>query len=180
MKTILEIGDTVLRAPEDADLVFLHDLRNDLKLQMLLMVQPRPNSMQRVREWVARVSGDERSAFFVVADRPSGEPCGFAQLTHIDGHHGTAELGICMSPQMRGRSHGANAMAMIEDYAWSVFGIRKIVLRVLARNERAIKFYLRLNFTEVGTHKRHFLQSGQMHDVLIMEKFIDSAAARTI
>lgn len=172
MKPILEDGDTILRAPEEADMAFLHELRNDLELQMLLMVQPRPNSIQRVREWVARVSGDERSVFFVIASRHQAVPVGFVQLVQMDMHHGTAELGICLGPQARGKGHGGSAMKLLERFARDVFGIRKLVLRVLARNEGAIRFYVGLGFDQVGVHRDHFRQAGAFHDVVLMEKFL--------
>lgn len=175
MNSILEDGDTVLRAAEEADMAFLHELRNDLELQMMLMVQPRPNSIQRVREWVARVSGDERSVFFVIASKHQALPVGFVQLVQMDMHHGTAELGICLGAQARGKGHGAAAMKMLEQFAQDVFGIRKLVLRVLARNEGALRFYFSLGFEQVGVHRDHFRQAGAFHDVVLMEKFLGSA-----
>ena len=163
---------TALRPPVEADLPFLVTLRNNLRLQMLLMAQPRANSLPRVREWVARIGGDERSLFFIVAARPRARPLGYIQLTHLDPVHGTAELGICLAEAAQGRGHGREALSLLENYARDVFNLRKIVLRVFAEHAPAAAFYRKAGYKKVGVHQQHFYQSGAYHDVLVMEKFL--------
>ena len=161
-----------LRAPGDADLELLFSLRNDVQLQQQLLAVPRPNTLQRVHDWLQRRLSDEQSVFFVVADRESGRGCGFLQIVHIDLLHQTGELGICLAPTERGKGYGREAITLAQRYVRSTFGMRKLTLQVLASNQSAIRLYQRLDYTVVGTLQRHFYFGGEYHDVVIMEHFL--------
>ncbi len=166
------IGDDriVLRAWVQDDLDALAKLRNDLTLQEMLMSQPRPNSADRVQDWLAGKSGRDDGVFFVIAKRDSDRVLGYAQVVNMNTMHGTGELGICIAPDVQGSGYGSSAMALLEDYLKRVFNLRKLLLHVFADNEGAVKFYLKLGFDEVGRMKDHFLNNGKYRDVLIMEK----------
>jgi diamine N-acetyltransferase len=161
-----------LRSPREDDKNFLVGLRNDVPLQMLLMALPRASSSARVDEWMARLTDDPASLFFVIADKESDEAVGYIQLTKMDFIHGYGELGICLGAEHRGRGYAAEAFALLERHARDVFNIRKIVLYCLTANERAIGFYKKTGYETVGTLKAHFYQDGAFRDVLIMEKHL--------
>ena len=167
------IGDDriVLRAWAQDDLDALGKLRNDLTLQEMLMSQPRPNSADRVQDWLTEKSGRDDSVFFVIAERESDRVLGYAQVVNMNTMHGTGELGICIGPDFQGSGHGSSAMALLEDYLKRVFSLRKLLLHVFAENEGAVKFYVKLGFDEVGRMQDHFLNNGEYRDVVIMEKF---------
>ena len=167
------IGDDriVLRAWAQDDLDALAKLRNDLTLQEMLMSQPRPNSADRVQNWLTGKSGRDDGVFFVIAERNSDRVLGYAQVVNMNTMHGTGELGICIGPDFQGYGYGASAMALLEDYLKRVFNLRKLLLHVLADNKDAVKFYLKLGFDEVGRMQDHFLNNGEYRDVVIMEKF---------
>ena len=167
------IGDDriVLRAWVRDDLDALAKLRNDLTLQEMLMSQPRPNSADRVQDWLTEKSGRDDGVFFVIAEPDSDRVLGYAQVANMNTMHGTGELGICIGPDFQGCGYGASAMALLEDYLKRVFSLRKLLLHVLADNKGAVKFYLKLGFDEVGRMQDHFLNNGEYRDVVIMEKF---------
>jgi RimJ/RimL family protein N-acetyltransferase len=168
------IGDDriVLRAWAQEDLETLGKLRNDLTLQEMLMSQPRPNSADRVQDWLIGKSERDDSVFFVIAERDSDRVIGYMQVVNINTLHGTGELGICIGPDWQGGGYGSSAMVLLEDYLKRVFSLRKLLLHVFANNEGAVKFYLKLGFGEVGRMKDHFLNNGKYRDVVIMEKFL--------
>jgi diamine N-acetyltransferase len=161
-----------LRAPREDDKNLLVGLRNDTGLQMSLLTLPRANPTSRVDEWIARLTNDPASLFFVVADRATDKAVGYIQLTKMDFVHGHGELGICLAEENRGRGYAADALALLERHARSVFNIRKIVLYCLASNERAIALYNKTGYQSVGTLTEHFYQDGAFRDVLIMEKHL--------
>ncbi len=168
---LLTASHTVLRPPEESDLRLLYALRNNVHLQMLLLTQPRANSLARVKEWLAKTANDPQSVFFVIGRvKDNLSPVGYVQLTHMDFVHGTAELGICLDEAARGQGHAAEALRLLEQYGHDVFNIRKILLRVMASNQRAIALYKKARFRKVGLLRQHFYQRGTFHDVLIMEK----------
>lgn len=169
-------GKTVrLREARDDDLPALAALRNDLDLQLALMATPRPNTAERVADWIKRRASDPAGAFFVIALADGSATIGFLQLVNIDPVHRHADLGICVSAAHQGKGRAAEALALLETYAAGTLGLRKMVLQVLADNARAIAFYERDGYRRVGVLERHHFQCGAFHDVLIMEKRIGGA-----
>lgn len=165
----LQLSNTCLRAPLAEDIFFLQGLRNDMELQSQLMSLPRPNSPDKVREWLNRIANDERSVFFVIHEHGATQAIGFIQVREMDFIHGHGSLGICLEAQARGRGHGGAAVRLVQNYCKSVFGLRKLILQVLASNEGATRLYQRLGWKLVGCLERHFYHKGSYHDVCIME-----------
>ena len=166
-------GKTVrLREARDADLPALAALRNDLDLQLALMATPRPNTVERVEDWIKRRANDPAGAFFVIASADGSETIGFLQLLNMDPVHRHAALGICVTGAHQGKGRAAEALTLLEGYAAGTLGLRKIVLQVLAANARAIAFYEKDGYRRVGVLEQHHFQRGAFHDVLIMEKRI--------
>lgn len=159
-----------LRPPEERDVDFFSTLRNDVDLQLSLMALPRASSAERVRAWLSARCDDPEGLFFVIADPATDSAAGFIQLTHMDPIHGTAELGIGLGPEHRGKGLAREALRLLEGYARAVFATRKITLRVLADNERAVALYARAGYRHVGVLEQHHYQRGAYRDVLIMEK----------
>ena len=164
----------VLRPPLPEDQNFLFRLRNDVPLQTALMTLPRANSSRRVEEWVEGVLNDPQSLFFIVAEAHGNQGAGFIQLRRMDFVHGTGELGICLDESARGKDYATQAIGLLETHAHEVFRIRKVVLQVLASNQRAIACYKKCGYAPVGVLQMHFYHGQKYHDVLIMEHLLGS------
>lgn len=160
-----------LRAWREDDLPALLAMRNDLALQSLLITQARPNSEEKVRRWLIDKSAREDGVFFVIAALDNQCCLGYLQLSDMHSLHGTAELGICLSPDAQGQGTGREALGLLEDYVRRVFSLRKIVLRVRA-DIPAASFYPRLGYREVGCFQEHVYVNGHYLDVLLMEKHL--------
>ncbi len=146
-------------------------MRNDPALQRQLMVRQGIHSPAEIRAWLRRRTRDPHGAFYIVA-AADDRPLGFVQLTQVDSVHGTADLGICLAAEARGKGVAAVALRLLEACAQREFKLRKLTLRVLTTNRRAIAFYRKAGFREVGVWRRQFLQDGKFRDVLLMEKFL--------
>jgi RimJ/RimL family protein N-acetyltransferase len=116
------------------------------------------------------MSSDEQSVFLVITARRTSRVVGYIQLTRIDPWHGHAELGICLTPESRGRGYGREALQLMEDYGGAVLGLRKIHLRALAHHAPAVGLYRSTGYRAVGTLRGHFRHGGTWHDVVLMEK----------
>ncbi|MBI1280615.1 MAG: GNAT family N-acetyltransferase [Anaerolineaceae bacterium] len=161
-----------LRAPTDADSVFLHNLRNDIEAQYLLMSLPRANTTARMEQWLRTIFDDPASVFFVVASINTAEVLGFVQVREMNFIHGTGELGIFMDAKVRGDGSASESLLLLEQYVRDVFNLRKLTLKVLETNKRAIGFYLKSGWKQVGLMTAHFYQKQHYHDVVLMEKFL--------
>jgi len=162
----------VLRAWCDDDLEVLMRLRNDVALQTQLMTQPRPNSRDRVSQWLKDRSERPDVIFFVVAAADDDRALGYVQLANMDVMHGRGDLGICLDPALHGRGVAGQTMELLQAYAIQVFGLRKILLQVLCSNLRAIRFYEKEGFERVGVLREHAFLQGSRVDVLLMEKLL--------
>jgi RimJ/RimL family protein N-acetyltransferase len=169
------IGEkVVLRAWLASDLPVLQLMRNNLRLQRQLMVQPKGNSLDQVKDWLSARTKSADGVFFVIACKSSDQPAGYIQVIGMDFLNGLGKLGICIAPDWQGKGFGGEAIALIEGYLWEVFRIRKLTLEVLAENEVAIRMYTKQRYMEVGRLREHFYTGSRYDDVVIMEKMICS------
>lgn len=167
----------VLRPPLDEDMPFLLSLRNDPELQQSLMCQARANTRERVKRWLDSRLGDQHTLFFMIAGRGDNRAVGFIQIREMHSLHGHGELGICVAAPGQGTGAAREALELAGDYARDTFRLRKLTLRVLASNARALAFYGKAGFRLVGRLERHYYHGRQFHDVVLMEKFLDAGNA---
>ncbi len=166
-------GDRVtLRPWKQRDVPFFMALRNDIPTQTALMARPKPNTTQQVIQWLMRHSDDDNIRFFVIASHDHDAACGFIELRDINTIDRWANLGICLTPSVRGQGLGREALAILEIYAKTEINLRKIVLHVISSNHTAIGLYEKTGYKTVGVHSDHHYANDQYHDVTIMEKIL--------
>lgn len=159
-----------LRPWQQADLPALLRWRNDVPLQEQLMARPRPNTQEQVVRWLEDRTARSDMAFYVVAALADDAPLGYVQVADLDLVDGTGELGICLGPEAQGRGYADEAIRLLAAEL-RPRGLRKLTLRVRDDNERAIAFYRRTGWRDVGVYHRHFAVPGGHRDVLLMERF---------
>jgi RimJ/RimL family protein N-acetyltransferase len=162
----------ILREWRESDLEALALLRNDIELQALLMTQAKPNSIERVRRWLVDRSSRDDMVFFVAAARTDDTALGYLQVANINSFNGTGELGICFSRSAHGSNLAQEACSLLDPYLRQTLALRKLTLKVLADNARAIAFYKKNGYHKVGKMLRHFRVDDQFKDMLIMERFL--------
>lgn len=167
---MLHGNGVTLREWRESDLEALAALRNDVGLQTLLMAQAKPNSVDRVRAWLTDRSNRSDMVFFVIADAAEDAVLGYLQVVEINSFQGHGDLGICLSPTAHGRDLAREACMLLEQYLREILSLRKLTLKVLADNARAIAFYRKHGYRDVGMLKQHFRSGETYCDVLIMER----------
>lgn len=163
-----------LREWRESDLLGLAELRNNIELQALLMTHAKPNSIERVKRWLEDRTSRDDMVFFVVAACHDDAILGYVQVANLDPLNGVGELGICLSPSAQGLNLGQEVCRLLNQYLIQTIGIRKLILKVLVDNPRAIMFYRKNGYREVGKLERQFFLNGEFRDVLIMERFLTS------
>ena len=161
-----------LRPPVEDDCATMRHWRTDPETQQLLMFGHLLEGLEEVKAWVARRTGDAHGLFRIIATPDGDRPAGFAQLTRIDRDHCRAELGLFVEDRLRGTGAAADALHLMEAEAAGELGLHKIVIEVLAANERALRFWKANDYETVGTLKEHYRYDGAFYDVQIMEKRI--------
>lgn len=170
---MLSTDQVLLRPWRDADLPALCAMRNDIQLQRELMARARGSSIGATRAWLERRTVAPLDMLLIIASPADDSTVrGFIQLAEGDETLRSAALGICVLPQWQGHGIAADALMLLSEHARDVLSLRKIVLEVLTANERAVGFYRRQGFQEVGIHRRHFPWAGDWLDVMVMERFL--------
>lgn len=162
-----------LRAWTPSDLPLLSEIRNDIDAQLMLMSEPRPNSEERVRQWLQDRSAHPDSVFFVIARNEDNRAIGFVQAQRWERRNRTAYLGICLATPFHGQGFGRDALQLMEGYLQDVLNLRKLLLEVLASNASALALYQWAHYQVAGVLKAHHLIKGVHEDVVIMEKRLD-------
>jgi len=93
----------------------------------------------------------------------------YSDLSQSTSH--VATMGTWLRGEARG--HGIGKLLAMESFRFATSnGYAKIVIHVLAGNERALRFYRRLGFVDVGVLRRHVRLGGTFHDEVCLEKLL--------
>lgn len=163
-----------LRAIEREDVPLIHAINNDVAVELAGGGDPPwPQSLAR-----AYADFDKRAAdggrdgnrdgvgFAIEAD---GKLIGFCGLHSRDPFALTAELGITIGDKTYwGRHYGREAIGLLLDYGFYKLNLRRIYLRVHARNERGIRAYRACGFVEEGRLREHVWSDGAYDDLVYM------------
>lgn len=170
------LGRVSLREWREADIPCLTALRNDQKLQALLLARVRGSDAVQVRQWLRERTAGPDSLFFVVVEIPLDQCIGYIQIVGIDWVDSRGDLGICIGPAQQGQGLGTQALRVAIDALRATWGLRKLSLRVRSDNLKAIRCYERLGFGHCGVQRRHIRLGGSWHDVSTMELVLDDRA----
>jgi RimJ/RimL family protein N-acetyltransferase len=159
-----------LRAIEREDLPLLAVYNNNVEVELAGGGDPpMPQSLARLQaefEENAGKGGRDGTAFAIEADDKFIGQCAlfdFQQLSQ------TCELGITIGDKdYWGRGYGREAILLLLDYAFRLQNIRRVILRVHGRNERAIRAYQACGFVVEGRLRQHIWSDGQYDDLVFM------------
>lgn len=100
--------------------------------------------------WFARVQKPDRK-FFSLVTLPDEKLIGHGGFVDIDDTQGVATLRITIGdPDAVGKGYGTEAVRLLTHYGFKDRGWKKIFLKVLASNLRAISAYEKVGFASVS------------------------------
>lgn len=157
------------------DLDLLNQWKNQEEVYMFLGGGFQPISIDQYEMWMKSMidmTGNNRR-FMIVSD---GVAVGMIGLYNIHWVHRTCEIGIFIGEkQARGKGYAKEACQLIERYAAEYLNLRKITLRAVKENGKAVSMWSVLGYKEIGELKRERYIKGKYYDVLIMEKFLEGS-----
>jgi RimJ/RimL family protein N-acetyltransferase len=172
------IGEKIILRPlKIQDINLVNQWRNDLELTRQTMGIRFPKTLEMDEEWFNQVLRDKsnRNIYWGIEIKESHEFIGIASLTNIDYISGVGDFGWMIgSLKFRGLGYGKEAEKLINEYAFSVLNLRKLVRYILDHNtiSRSILSNGGLS-KEEGRLKDHYYFDGRYHDVIIMALFRD-------
>lgn len=157
------------------ELTDLDDLMRDwynLKLRQYLH-SPIPYSREEEEQWIRR-SWEERqrgvSYNFAIEHKETKELLGSGGLFGISKINNSTELGIAIYAEKNwGKGFGTDAMKVLLKIGFDYLNFYRIQLRVIEFNERAIKTYIKVGFTEVGRLRKSQFWEGKYYDHIMMD-----------
>ncbi len=114
--------------------------------------------------------GDDDSAVgFVIVLKETDEAIGFINLWGIKPKNRNAELGVLIGRKdLWGQGLGKEALHVLLRYAFAELNLHRIMLRVFANNERAIRAYRSVGFVEEGRLREEIFREGRWLDSVVM------------
>jgi RimJ/RimL family protein N-acetyltransferase len=163
-----ETTNIKLRALKESDIWILHGWINDPEVIKYTSIF-HPVSEMEQKEWFSTLTQQKNRYLLGIEAKEGGKligTCGFNDVNHVF-RKAELFLKIC-EKSMWNRGYGTETLELLMDFGFSDLNLRRIWLRVLSDNERAIKLYEKAGFLIEGILKDdHFIQ-GNYKNVVIM------------
>ena len=163
--------DALVRKANVADAEQVASVLNAVIAEGLFTVFDSPFSTEEERSFISSLGA--RSALYVA--EVNSEIAGVQSIDLFSNHARStshvATLGTWLRCDIRGRGLG-RLLAMASFAFAKNNGYTKIVIQVLADNERALRFYRGLGFNDIGVARKHVRLSGSFHDEVYLEKLL--------
>jgi RimJ/RimL family protein N-acetyltransferase len=125
-----------------------------------------PSAVERLFEEREHSTTDDS---FAIHLKGEDEPIGVISLMQISETNASAELSVIVGPpEDRHHGYGAEAIALLLDYAFGELGLNRVGLSVFEFNEGAISTYEKIGFREEGRLRRALKRDDAFHDAILM------------
>lgn len=151
---------------EDTDLIVLWRNREFVRRNFIYQ---KPFTREGHLKWIHTMVNAGKVVQFMICENASKRPVGSVYLRDIIQEHKRAEYGIFIGEEDAiGRGYGTQAVKLIVAYGFEYLHLHKIMLRVLAKNERARKSYEKAGFVQEAYLKDEVFLQGAFQDVIYM------------
>lgn len=135
-----------------------------------------PLTDAEVDEWYAAIESDPHGWMIEHAGRCIGN----ARLHSLEPEARTARYAVgILQPALLGQGLGREVTALVLAYAFEALNLRRVDLRVLAFNTRAIRSYEAAGFEQTGLEHHVIRIDDEWHDDVLMSISRDDWLART-
>jgi len=158
--------DTVtLRAQADEDFELLYRIAADLdSWEERGPAAPAPLTRAAYRHRLDSTESAGIRFMICVDDRAIGRIDLFAE----DPLARTAEVGMALAPDARGKGYGTAALRQIVEFGFDRRNLRRLHLIVIGSNAAAIGCYRKVGFVEEGRRREHCWVRGHYEDEVLM------------
>ena len=130
-----------------------------------------PFTKEQQERWFDRLEQDCAKIVFAVCQSADAAHIGNVSLDMIDRRHRNARLSIFIAdPSGRGKGSGTEALALLEQYAFSELKLHKIWCKTDAGHPEVLRFYERLGFHQEGVLREHEFKDGVFVDKILLAK----------
>lgn len=165
----LESERIELRTVEPEDVGVIQKAHNDPKLRDGLLYHT-PQDAGDVEGYVQGLANEDqqRSVDLLICPREEGEEPPVAGLVNLfDIVYGNAEVAAWVFQEYQKRQYGAEAIALVLDYAFDTRGLNHVHGQMTEYNDACRKMVENLGFSREGTYREHVYRRGEYHDAYI-------------
>lgn len=162
----------LLTAPEPEDLDFVFRIENDPVVWPVSDCHM-PYSRYALREYLLTCKNDffaDKQLRLMVRPADSHEAIAIVDLFNFSPLDGRAEVGIIVSPELRGQGIGTEAVSMLCDYAGQTLGLRMLAAYVPVNNEASLRLFAKCGFQRVATLPEWSKIGPKWCDLAVMRK----------
>jgi diamine N-acetyltransferase len=160
-----------LRALEREDLKVLHEMQNDEEVMSWSRSKPdHMVSMEALEKEYEEELKNENTLrrTFVIVYKKSGKVAGWASLRWWKQFHTTADFGIAMKKEFRGKGIGTEVLGLLSRIAFEQYNMHKVELFTRPDNHAMIHAAEKNGFTVEGRFPETLYFDGRYHDGLSM------------
>jgi RimJ/RimL family protein N-acetyltransferase len=131
----------------------------------------RPTAPAAVERWFAEhlPTLDPRTGGVLAVDLADGRHIGMVDYRAVDTVARSAEAGITIGEKdLWGHGHGTEALGLLVSYLFDHLNVRRIQLDTWSGNERALRSFAHLGFTEEGRLREAVRAPGGYYDSVIL------------
>ncbi|MGI8827171.1 MAG: GNAT family N-acetyltransferase [Chloroflexota bacterium] len=166
------VGDEVTLGPFRRDLLSLyHRWTNDFEVLRTHRQRLRTSTLEATEIWYEAVSkGESGIVDFLVSEKATMRPIGYATLDAVDHFSRTATFGILLGEkECWGRGYGTETTRLMLGYGFGVLGLHNIDLTVVDFNSRGIRACERAGFRVTGRRREAWRLGDRLYDLVSME-----------
>lgn len=164
----LEGKDIYLRLMKEEDTDNIIRWRNKDFVRRNFIYQ-KPFTREGHEKWTEDMIRTGKAVQFIIYAKETNSPVGSVYLRDIDRQHKKAEYGVFIGEEEAlSKGYGTQAAALMIEYAFGELLLHKLMLRVLAENDRARKSYEKAGFVQEAYLKDEVFLEGRYQDVIYM------------
>ena len=162
---------TILRPVMKTDLSSIVRWINDPEVRRFISTNF-PQTEEDEEEWLRNLSKKKGKDVVLVVETLEGVAIGLMGIHQIHDEDRTATTGALIGEsEYWGKGLGKDAKKNLLNYAFNTLNLRKISSRVIAYNERSLRYSLSCGYKEEGRLKAQAFREGQFWDVVLLAIF---------
>lgn len=166
-KMILQEKDICLRFMTEEDTDLIVKWRNEDFVRRNFIYQ-KPFTREGHLQWIETMIKTGKAVQFIICTKEN-EFVGSVYLRDIDRTHRKAEYGIFIGEEKAlSKGYGTQAAKLMIGYAFEELKLHKLMLRVLAGNDRAKRSYEKAGFVQEAYLRDEVYLEGRYRDVILM------------
>ena len=172
MNKLLENDTLHLRAPEPEDLELLYKWENDTDIwQYSTAISPYSKFL--LKQYIADAHTDifqSKQLRFMIVLKKTNEVVGTIDLFDFDAINLKCGVGIYIDPGHRQQRLGAQALSVLQDYAFNFLKINQLYAIVPQSNKASLQLFQSSGFSQSGRLKQWVSTPDTYEDAIIWQK----------